>query len=101
MPTTIVQTADARRIKATVPAGEVSPPLYVRPECVVTGIPGASGTVLVEATWSSQADVAAGTATWFPWDAGVASTKDVQLLEFATAVRFTAATAAAVCEVGQ
>ena len=96
---TIIWSADNNNAKITVPAGATSDPVYASGGRVVTAIPGAGGTMLVEATWSSKADVNARTATWFSWDAGTVSAKANQILQHATAVRFTATTAAGVGEV--
>ena len=97
---TITTSLDGRRIKVSVSA-EVSAPIYVSRSIVVTAVPGSGGTMLVEASFSSVADVSAGTANWFPWDAGTVSVASVQALTGATAIRFTAATVAGVGEVSQ
>ena len=99
MATTITREAGDKKIKAAVGAGETSSAIYVTGQCVVAAVPGSGGTMLVEASWSIAADVASSTATWFPWDAGTVSAKTNQLLQFATAVRFTATTAAGIGEV--
>lgn len=98
---TVFWSADNNNAKITVPAGATSDPVYASGERVVTAVPGNGGTMLVEATWSLAADVAAGSANWFPWDAGTVSVKTNQMLQHATAVRFTAATAAGVGEVAR
>ena len=98
---TITTSADGRKIKAVVAAGETTGPIYVNPSCTVAGTPGASCTVLAQATWSSEADVAAGLANWQNWDAGVSAAAASQKLPDATAIRVTAATAAAVVEVSR
>lgn len=87
--------------KVALTAGSTSSAILTPPSCVITCTPGGGGTMLAEATWSSQAEVAAGTATWFDWDEGTVSAKANQLLLHATAVRFTATTAAGVGEVAQ
>lgn len=85
--------------KVELTAGSVSSHVFTPPSCVITCIPGSGGTMLADATWSPQADVVAGTATWFEWDAGTVSAAANQALQHATAVRFTATTAAGVAEV--
>ena len=101
MTQTITTTLDGRH--TTVAAGAGDAPAHVNgaAQCVVTAAPGAGGSMLAEATWSDPAAVAAGTATWFPWDAGTVSAKANQLLLNATAVRFTATAAAGVGEVAR
>ena len=98
---TITTSADGRKVKAVVSAGETTGAIYVSPDCVVAGTPGAGGTVLAQATWSSEADVAAGAANWQSWDAGAASVAASQALPKATAIRVTAAVSAAVVEVSR
>ena len=97
---TTTTSSDGRRIKVNVSA-EVSPPVYVARSIVVAAVPGSGGSMLVEASFSLVADVAAGTANWFPWDAGTVSVASVQALNGATAIRFTATTVAGVGEVSQ
>ena len=97
--TTTITFPDAKHVKASVGAGETSSPIYVSPQCVVVAKPGSGGTMLVEATWSSTADVDGGTANWFAWDAGAVSAIANQLLLNARAVRFTATTQIGTAEV--
>lgn len=85
--------------KVELTAGSTSSPIYTKSSAVITCTPGSGGTMLAEATWSLPAEVEAGTARWFEWDAGTVSTSTNQLLQHATAVRFTATTAAGVAEV--
>lgn len=85
--------------KVALTAGTVSSYIFTPPRCVIACTPGAGGTMLAEATWSPQADVVAGTANWHDWDVGTVSSADNQILEHATAVRFTATTQAGVGEV--
>lgn len=101
MPTVVTNESNGRRIRAVVDAAAVSQPIFVERVCVITASPGAGGNMLVEATWSVPSAVAAGTATWFPWDAGTVGAKTVQLLSLGTAVRFTAGAAAGTGEVAQ
>lgn len=98
---TITISADGRKIKAVVSAGETTGAIYVSPDCVVAGYPGAGGTVLTQATWSSEADVAAGVANWQNWNSGATAVAASQLLLKATAIRVTATTAAATVEVAR
>ena len=97
---TITTSLDGRRVKVSVNA-EVSAPIYVSRSAVIAAVPGSGGTMLIEASFSQVADVAAGTANWFPWDAGSVSVATVQALNGATAIRFTAAAAAGIGEVSQ
>lgn len=85
--------------KVELSAGSVSSHVFTPPRCVVACVPGSGGTMLAEATWSGQAAVLAGTANWHEWDAGTVSAAANQVLEHATAVRFTATTATGVGEV--
>lgn len=85
--------------KVELTAGSTSTPILTPGACVVTCVPGSGGTMLAEATWSSQDEVLAGTANWFEWDSGTVSSATNQLLQHATAVRFTATTAAGIGEV--
>ena len=96
----LTSSVDGKRTKAVVTA-ETTTPIYVGSKCVITAKPGAGGTMLAEATYSLPADVAAGTAVWFPWDAGASAIAAVQIVEFAVAVRFTAGAVAGVGEVAQ
>lgn len=100
---TIDRAADGYRFstKVTLAAGETSPAIMVPPECAVSAVPGGGGTMLAQATFSTAADIAAGTATWHDWDAGTVSAKANQLLRNAQAVRFTATAAAGVGEVSR
>lgn len=88
-------------VKVSLASGETSVPIRVPMECVVSATPGSGGTMLVQATFSSEADIGAGTATWHDWDAGTVSAKTNQMLVYAQAVRFTATTAAGVGEVSR
>lgn len=101
MATTITTSADGRNIKAAVPAGETSTPIMVGQLVTIVCSPGAGGTMLAEATWSSRDDVNANTARWLSWDAGTTSSRIAQRLAEATAVRFTATGAAGVGEVAR
>ena len=101
MPTTITPESGGRKITLLIPAGETSPPMYVKSRCVITVKPGSGGTMSVEASWSAESMVTGGTATWFAWDAGTISANTLQLLELATAVRFTATAAAGTGEISQ
>ena len=103
-----------RRIKVTVLTTDTPTPVlltdfptypyYPMDYVVVTAIPGGGGSMLVEATWSLEADVTGGTATWFPWSQGtngtVTSNSNQQLLK-PTAIRFTATTANGVGEIAR
>lgn len=85
--------------KVALEAGDTSSPIYTPDSCVITCTPGGGGTMLAEATWSLPAEVAASTARWFSWDGGTVSSPTNQLLQHATAVRFTATTVAGIAEV--
>jgi hypothetical protein len=85
--------------KIALTAGSTSSPVYTPDSCVISCTPGGGGTMLAEATWSLPAEVEAGTARWFSWDAGTVSAAANQLLQHATAVRFTATTTDGVGEV--
>ena len=98
---TITTSADGRKIKAVVAAGETTGAIYVNPSCTIVGTPGSGGTLLAQATWSSEVDVAAGIANWQNWDAGASATAVSQKLPDATAVRFTATVATGVGEVSR
>ena len=97
---TITTTFDGRHTKAIV-SSEVTVPIFVGRSAVVVAVPGAGGSMLVEASFSMISDVLAGTAAWFPWDAGTVTVPTLQTLNRATAVRFTATTAAGCGEVAQ
>lgn len=90
-----------KTIKVELGAGDTSPPIYTLPDCVVTRTPGGGGTLLAEATWSDRSDVEAGTAKWHDVNGGASAADEADGLWMATAVRFTAADAAGVCEVKQ
>jgi hypothetical protein len=97
-------TADSSRpdiIRVTLDAGDTTDPILTSRETVVTGIPGAGGTIRAQATWSRVSRVLDGQAEWFDWDFGAATARQAQMLFNATAVRFIAATAAAVGEVSR
>lgn len=87
--------------KAAVGSGETSDPIYTPAECVIACTPGGGGSMLAQATWSLRSEVEAGTANWHDWDDGTVTAKATQLLLRATAVRFTATTAAGVGEVAR
>ena len=103
MTTTVTRSQSGleHKVKFSVPAGETFVFNLSWSPCVVTGSPGTSGSVLVEATWSSHEDVSTGNALWYSWDAGTVASKNSQILEVATAVRFTATTATGTFEVSQ
>lgn len=84
----------------SVPAGETSPSIYMGPgDAAVVLIPGNTGSMLAEASWSMVRELQAGAGEWQPWDAGTVTAKTTQLLWNATAVRFTATTAPGVAEI--
>ena len=85
--------------KVALTAGSTSSPVYTPDSCVIACTPGGGGSMYAEATWSLPAEVAAGTARWFTWSSGVVSAAANELLQHATAVRFTATVAAGVGEV--
>lgn len=92
----------ADRIKVSVNAGDISPPIYVPigvERAMVVAVPGSGGSMLVEASWSSVAEVEAGTANWHNWDFNTVTAKAVQLVYKPTALRFTATTQNGVGEV--
>lgn len=72
------------RHKETVPAGQVSAPLYTvpgdaanetyRPVSICVS-PGSGATALVQFTPDSQAEITADTATWFDWPNGSVTAK--------------------------
>lgn len=104
MTATVTTSADGRKVKVQVPAGQTSPAVMVSPDCVIAAFPGNGGSMYVEASWSSEADVNAGTANWAAWDQGTSGTVTAaaeQALYHATAVRFTATTATGVGEVSR
>ena len=76
------------------------PEVWVNPTVIAT--PGALGTMTVQWTGSSEADVAAGTANWMTWVAGTVSvaTSD-SLVGAARFVRASAATTNGVLELCQ
>lgn len=94
-----VRVADGR---VHVPAGTTSAPVMLNGrDVVVVAAPGSGGTMSAEATWSPASNVEAGDANWAAWDAGSVSAITTQFLTQATAVRFTATTAAGVGEVSR
>lgn len=98
----VVFSADSKRITVTATPGDAYTPVILeQSQCVVTAIPGSSGTLQVLASWSDQAAVAANTANWFAWDAGTVSSPTNQLLQNATAVRFIATGSAGVGEIAR
>ena len=99
MTTTVTTAPGGRKITAAVDAGTTTAAIFVGAQTAVAAIPGGGGTMLVEASFSTVAAVEGGTANWLSWDAGTVSSKTAQLLLNATAVRFTATTAAGVGEI--
>lgn len=85
--------------KVALTAGSTSSPVYTPDSCVIACTPGAGGSMYAEATWSLPAEVEAGNARWFTWNAGVVSAAANELLQHATAVRFTATSDVGVGEV--
>lgn len=85
--------------KVALTAGSTSSPVYTPDSCVIACTPGGGGSMYAEATWSLPSDVEAGTARWFTWNSGVVSAAANELLQHATAVRFTATAASGVGEV--
>lgn len=95
----ITPMSNGARKRVTVAAGATSAPIYVPGDAVVTAVPGGGGSMLAQASWSPADDVEAGTASWFDWDAGSVTSKTIQMLSKATAVRFVATTQPGVGEV--
>lgn len=99
MAETIVASNPPKTIKVSLTAGSVSSPQFVTPECAIACVPGAGGSMKAEASWSSVADVLAGTANWHDWNSGTVTAKTVEMLYRATAVRFVATTQDGIGEV--
>lgn len=99
MATTYTKDGSGQRVKASIPAGETSDAILLGSKASATAVPGTGGSMYAEATWSLPDDVNAGTATWHTWDAGTVFEKTTQIVETATAVRFTAIGATGVGEV--
>lgn len=97
-----------RHVNVAIPAGETiedSKVVYFnrqRGPMSVTAIPGGGGTMLVQFTTSSQAQILAGAAVWQDWPSGAvsATTCDV-LMAPVTAIRATATTQPGTLEVVQ
>jgi hypothetical protein len=87
----------------TITAGSTTSPIYVwdaRGPVTLAALPGGGGTVNVQYTVSTVADIDAATATWHDWPGGAVSADTVDaILVPVTAVRGVAATADGVIEV--
>lgn len=96
----VTETREANVIKYALGAGDTSNPLLPGGRDVVaTCKPGGGGTMKVQASWSTVADVNSGAATWFDWDLGTVSGNATRLISKPTGIRFTATTAAGTGEV--
>lgn len=90
-----------RRMSVAVAAGETTPWYIVAHSASVVVSPGAGGSMRVERTQSPPSYVLAGTAVAVAWPYGdVTSATDADV-QFTTAVRFVATTAAGIGEIAE
>lgn len=106
--TAAVLTAGIQRVppgttlKLSLGAGDTSNPIYCNGDDVIcNAMPANGGTVKWQASWSPYDDVVAGTATWFDWNFGAASSNQSQAVPKPTAVRAICATGASTAEVSK
>lgn len=96
---TVVTEGETTRVSLA--SGETSQAIYIpsAADVVATAIPGGGGSMSVSASWSMVRELQAGAGEWQEWDHGTVTTRALQSLYKATAVRFTATGASGVGEI--